>query len=154
MHCVTYCAYCVSYASAATDGPRPPRIYPEPTPTRRPWSGLFSNAFRGNRSRPCGRCWQTPAIIISFRTSNPGKPGIYTQTWDEWLKWVGSTDQSTHIVDTLHVMKVSDDMASVIFTGHTAAGNRTDLRVIVVLTRKQGGQWLITSWTQENTTPH
>lgn len=81
--------------------------------------------------------------------TGPDRPGIYVQTWDEWLTWLTGKPQSAHIVDKMASAHVSDDLAIVTFAAHTA-DRQVDLRAVVVLTRKMGDGWRIVSWTQEN----
>jgi len=87
------------------------------------------------------------------QVADPAAPGIWVETWESWLTWLASVEQQTHVVKTLKVSMVSENLATVVWTGHTEPGKRTYIKAVVVLTRKSGGRWLIVSWTQENNTP-
>lgn len=88
---------------------------------------------------------------VIFYGRGQGLNSFSARTSNQYVEWLPTEKQWTHVIETIETKELGDSMASVFVTGHTESW-RFDWKIIFTLTN-EGGSWKVISMLQENAMP-
>ena len=110
---------------------------------RQYYSNINAKQFDSNRD-----VFYSPNSCVACYGRGGGAKSLGVRSAEEFIVWMGSEKQWTHVIDQLSSAPVSDTMATVNVEGHTETW-RVNFTAVFTLTN-EGGDWRILSMVQEN----